>query len=44
VVDCCSVALIFLGYRNKTLGVLGAVVPPCSFVATVSIIPFMPDG
>ena len=36
--------LIFLGYWNKLLGVLGAAGSCFSFIATVTIIPFMPDG
>src|SRR5262245_12734465 len=36
--------LMLLGYWNKTLGVLGAAGACVSFVATVTIIPFMPDG
>jgi len=37
-------ALLFLGFWNKTLGVLGALASCFSFVATVTIIPFIPDG
>jgi len=37
-------ALIFAGYWNKTAGVLGALGGVASFVSTVTIIPFMPDG
>ena len=37
-------ALIFLGFWNKRLGILGALGACFSFVATVTIIPFMPDG
>ena len=37
-------ALILLGYWNKTLGFLGAAGACLSFVMTVTIIPFMPDG
>ena len=36
--------LIFLGFWNKRLGILGALGGCFSFVATVTIIPFMPDG
>ena len=36
--------LIFLGFWNKTLGVLGAAGSCLSFIMTVTIIPFMPDG
>src|SRR5689334_22173905 len=37
-------ALLFLGFWNKRLGILGALGACFSFVATVTIIPFMPDG
>jgi len=37
-------ALLFAGYWNKTAGVLGALGGIASFVSTVTIIPFMPDG
>jgi len=37
-------ALLFLGFWNKKLGVLGALGSCFSFVATLTIIPFMPDG
>ena len=37
-------ALLFLGFWNKKLGILGALGSCFSFIATVSIIPFMPDG
>ena len=37
-------ALIFLGFWNKNLGMLGAAGACASFVATVTIIPFMPNG
>lgn len=36
--------LLFLGFWNKRLGVLGAAGSCLTFVATVTIIPFMPDG
>jgi uncharacterized membrane protein YkgB len=36
--------LMFLGFWNKRLGILGALGACFSFVATVTIIPFMPDG
>jgi uncharacterized membrane protein YkgB len=36
--------LLFLGFWNKRLGILGALGSCISFVATVTIIPFMPDG
>ena len=37
-------ALLFAGFSNKKLGILGALGSVASFVATVTIIPFMPDG
>jgi len=37
-------ALLFAGFWNKQLGILGALGSCFSFIATVSIIPFMPDG
>src|SRR6202048_5207639 len=37
-------ALIFIGFWNKTAGVLGALGGIASFVGTTTIIPFMPDG
>jgi uncharacterized membrane protein YkgB len=36
--------LIFLGFWNKPLGILGALGSIATFVGTVTIIPFMPDG
>jgi uncharacterized membrane protein YkgB len=36
--------LLFLGFWNKKLGILGALGSCFTFVATVTIIPFMPDG
>jgi uncharacterized membrane protein YkgB len=36
--------LIFIGFWNKTAGVLGALGGIASFVGTTTIIPFMPDG
>jgi uncharacterized membrane protein YkgB len=36
--------LMFLGYWNKLLGVLGDLGAVFSFISTVTIIPFMPDG
>lgn len=39
-----SAALLFAGFWNKKLGVLGAVSSTVTFVGTVTIIPFMPDG
>jgi uncharacterized membrane protein YkgB len=37
-------ALLFAGFWNKKLGVLGALGACGSFIATSTIIPFMPDG
>jgi uncharacterized membrane protein YkgB len=36
--------LLFLGFWNKKLGVLGALGSCFSFIATFTIIPFMPGG
>ena len=36
--------LLFLGFWNKRLGLLGAAGSCVTFVATVTIIPFMPEG
>lgn len=35
---------MFAGFWNKQLGVLGAGGSTVTFIGTVSIIPFMPDG
>jgi uncharacterized membrane protein YkgB len=37
-------ALLFAGFWNKKLGILGALGSVFSFVSTVTIIPFFPDG
>ena len=37
-------ALLLLGFWNKKLGILGALGSCVTFVMTVTIIPFMPDG
>jgi uncharacterized membrane protein YkgB len=37
-------ALLFLGFWNKKLGILGAIGSCGTFIATVTIIPFMPNG
>ena len=36
--------LLFLGFWNKRLGVLGALGSCATFIGTVTIIPFMPNG
>ena len=36
--------LLFAGYWNKRLGILGALDSCFTFIATTTIIPFMPDG
>ena len=35
---------MFLGFWNKKLGILGALGSSATFIGTVTIIPFMPDG
>jgi uncharacterized membrane protein YkgB len=37
-------ALLFLGFWNRKLGILGALGSCATFVSTVTIIPFMPNG
>jgi uncharacterized membrane protein YkgB len=37
-------ALLFLGFWNKQLGIFGALGSVATFVTTVTIIPFMPNG
>jgi uncharacterized membrane protein YkgB len=37
-------ALIFIGFWNKRIGILGALGSVATFVGTVTIIPFMPGG
>jgi uncharacterized membrane protein YkgB len=37
-------SLLFAGFWNKHLGLLGAAGSAATFIATVTIIPFMPDG
>jgi uncharacterized membrane protein YkgB len=37
-------ALLFAGFWNKKLGLLGALGSVATFIVTVTIIPFMPDG
>jgi uncharacterized membrane protein YkgB len=36
--------LLFLGFWNKKLGILGALGSCFSFVSTITIIPFIPNG
>ena len=36
--------LLFLGFWGKRAGILGALGSSATFIATVTIIPFMPDG
>ena len=36
--------LLFLGFWNKKLGILGALGSCVTFIMTITIIPFMPDG
>jgi uncharacterized membrane protein YkgB len=36
--------LLFSGFWNEKLGILGALASTVTFVSTVTIIPFMPDG
>src|SRR5438128_2055959 len=36
--------LLFLGFWNKKLGILGALGSCVTFIGTVTIIPFMPNG
>jgi uncharacterized membrane protein YkgB len=37
-------SLIFLGFWNKKLGVLGALGSIATFISTLTILPFVPDG
>ena len=39
-----TAALLFWGFWNKKAGVLGALLSVGTFIATVTTIPFMPDG
>src|ERR1700752_2986571 len=39
-----TAALLMWGFWNKKAGVLGALLSVGTFIATVSTIPFMPDG
>ncbi len=37
-------ALLFCGFWNKRLGILGAIGATITFISTITIIPFLPDG
>jgi uncharacterized membrane protein YkgB len=37
-------ALLFLGFWNKKSGILGTIGSSVTFIMTVTIIPFMPNG
>lgn len=37
-------SLIFLGFWNKKLGMLGAIGSIATFISTLTILPFVPDG
>jgi len=37
-------ALLFSGFWNKNVGILGAIASTVTFVSTLTIIPFIPDG
>jgi uncharacterized membrane protein YkgB len=39
-----TAALLIWGFWNKKAGVLGALISVATFITTVTIIPFMPDG
>jgi uncharacterized membrane protein YkgB len=39
-----TAVLLFTGFWNKKAGMLGALISTFTFVSTVTIIPFMPDG
>jgi uncharacterized membrane protein YkgB len=39
-----SGALLFAGFWNKTSGILGAIGSTVTFLGTLTIIPYMPDG
>ena len=39
-----SAALLLAGFWNKKIGVLGALSSTVTFIGTVTIIPFMPEG
>jgi uncharacterized membrane protein YkgB len=36
--------LLFSGFWNKKLGILGAIGSTVTFISTITIIPFLPDG
>ena len=37
-------ALLFAGFWNKKLGILGALGSCATFIATITVVPFIPDG
>jgi uncharacterized membrane protein YkgB len=37
-------ALLFCGFWNKRLGIFGAIGATITFISTITIIPFLPDG
>jgi uncharacterized membrane protein YkgB len=39
-----TAALLIWGFWNKKAGILGAILSVGTFVTTITIIPFMPDG
>src|SRR6478672_4828441 len=39
-----TAALLLLGFWNKKAGVVGAAISTATFITTITIIPFMPDG
>ena len=39
-----TAALLIWGFCNKKAGILGAIVSIATFITTITIIPFMPDG
>jgi uncharacterized membrane protein YkgB len=44
VVEWTTCVLLFLGFWNTRIGILGAALACLTFIGTVTIIPFMPDG
>jgi uncharacterized membrane protein YkgB len=39
-----TAALLIWGFWNKKAGVVGAAISTATFITTITIIPFMPDG